>query len=187
MFLLSSRNCVWKCSFSPLGAANGPWNEVTPVLLSCLCPCDIRYAGPAPGVSQPRPDTSAAEDFPRIRFQPVSGTPGAAWEKGEREDWSLLIKERFFINLGKKPVSLSIYLSFSVSFFAQGAVSIWLLVRNSPFSTISENGCLCWSGFHFVWSRAVWFLSQGRRKRKKIQFRRSGADLCAWVFFFSFF
>ena len=82
---------------------------------------------------------------------------------------------------------LSIYLALSVSFFAQGAVSIWLLVRNNPFSTITENVCLCWSGFHFVWSRALWFLSQGRRKRKKIQFRRSGADLCAWVFFFLFF
>lgn len=33
---------------------------------------------------------------------------------------------------------LSIYLSLSVSFFAQGAVSIWLLVRNNPFSTITE-------------------------------------------------
>ena len=63
------------------------------------------------------------------------------------------------------------YVSLSVSFFAKAAISIWLLVRNSPFGIFTENVCHCWCGFHFVWSRALLFLSQRRRKREKMQFR----------------
>lgn len=108
MSLLSPRACIWKCSFPPFGAANGPWNEVAPVLFSCLCPQVFRCVGVAPEVSQPHPGRSLAGDFSRIRYWPVSGTPDAAREKGERWDCRGL----FFIiiiNLSKKQMS-SFYL-----------------------------------------------------------------------------
>ena len=70
--------------FPPFGAANGPCNEVAPVLFPWLCPQVIRCVGVAPEVSQPHPSRSLAGDFPRVRYWPVSGTPDAARETGER-------------------------------------------------------------------------------------------------------
>lgn len=91
-----SQGLYLEVQFPPFGAANGPWNEVAPVLTPCLCPQVFRCVGVAPEVSQPHPDRSLAGDFPRIRYWPVSGTPDAARETGERWDCRGLFKNYYY-------------------------------------------------------------------------------------------